>query len=322
MSGLLVYCFGPTMNNEHIKGILKKNGIDSSLPVVSFSSGQINTVYRIGDAHVLKIEKDLDVVAHQPELMQLAAKAGAKVPEVLDSGKTDAGDYLLMRLLPGRTVAGDWFSFNKKQQESLIEQMTEQLKILHSISFSSYAIPRPQQFHSWKQALHTFTDFGGIAEDGLDSLTRRNFECVRDFYFKHESVLDVAEPPVLVHNDVHFENVLHVNGTLTGLVDFDFARQAPKDYELWHILDFFQSPKYYVSQALETAWEKFVLTDELHWLCKYYPAFFTGPDIVIRQKLYLTENIVSTLRDGAVGKFNEKVEAYFKGDWLERVLGH
>lgn len=306
---------------EEIITILKQNGIDPSVPVAAYTSGQINSVYRIGEEYVVKIEKDLDVVAHQPELMQRAFEAGAKVPEILDVGKIDGGDYLFMRLLPGRTIAEDWFALRKIEQESLIEQLAEQLKILHGISFPTYAIPRPKEFKAWREAIREYTDFSGIDLDSLEQSVRQNFEMVKDFYFAHEAILDDSEPPVLVHNDIHFENILHDEGKLTGLIDFDFARQAPKDYELWHTIDFFECPKYYVDEQLQAVWGKFVLSDELFWLRKYYPELFRGAELATRQRLYVTENIISTLRDGWTNKFNEKVNVYFRTDWLERVLG-
>lgn len=306
--------------DDAIKSILKRNRIDQSVSVVAFTSGQVNEVFKIGRELVLKVEKDLDVVSHQSELIERAFKVGAMVPEVLDVGKTDYGDYLLMRLVPGRTVAKDWFDFSKVTQEVLMEQLAEQLQILHSISFNKYASQRPKEYGSWREALREYTDFNGINLNAFDKETQRNFDTVKSFYFEHETLLDDAEAPVLVHNDVHFENMLHVDGKLTGLIDFDFARQAPKDYELWHIVDFFQRPKHYVDEPLEVAWERFILTDELKWLRNYYPALFSTTELATRQRLYQIENIASTIRDGAVKKFNEKVEVYFKGDWLERAL--
>jgi len=308
------------MTDLTVKKILERNHIDASLSESVYPSGQINTVYRVGEKYALKIEKELDVVAHQPELMRLAFEAGAKVPEVLDAGSLDDVDYLLMRQMPGRRVAEDWFDFSEEQKGSFMEQLADELKKLHGISFSQYAIPRPQEFLSWKEALHVYTDFGGIDPEKLDERTRTNFDHIKNFYQAHEIILEQSDPPVLVHNDIHFENILHQDGILTGLLDFDFARQAPKEYELWHIIDFFCYPKYYVEEPLEERWKSFVLTNELSLLCRAYPELFSSPDMLIRQRLYLTEDLVSTLRDGATDKFNQKMETYFYSDRLEKVL--
>lgn len=304
-----------------IKKILEKNHLDTSLLESLYSSGQINAVYRVGEDYVVKIEKELNVVAHQPELMRLAFEVGVKVPEVLDAGSVDGMDYLLMRQMPGRRVAEDWLDFSDVQKRSFMEQLAGELQKLHSISFSQYAIPRPQEFSSWKEALHVYTDFGGIDPEKLDEKTWKNFEDLKAFYLAHEDLLEPSDPPVLVHNDIHFENILHKDGVITGLLDFDFARQAPKDYELWHIIDFFRYPNYYVDAPLEEKWKSFILTNELPLFSHAYPALFSSPDILTRQRLYLTEDLVSTLRDGATDKFNQKMEAYFYSDWLEKTLG-
>ncbi|OGL95758.1 hypothetical protein A2348_03985 [Candidatus Uhrbacteria bacterium RIFOXYB12_FULL_58_10] len=225
-----------------------------------------------------------------------------------------------MTKMPGQRLSSGWFDLSKSQQEAMLSQISDQLRLFHSISFDTYAIPRPLQNSSWKDALRAYTDLPEQAPEQADERTRANFATLRNFYLEHESVLSVATAPVLVHNDIHFDNVLHQNGMLTGILDFDFARQAPRDYELRQIIDFFQSPKYLVSERDEPVWDGFEATDELRLLRKYYPELFDSPDMVTRQKLYLTETIVTAMRDGAFYKFNEKVETYFNTEWLERVL--
>ncbi len=308
------------MNSTLIQSILQKNNIDPASTVTPFSSGQINAVYDVAGTFVLKVEKSLDVVGHQSEILSLARAAGAKVPVVVDAGTIDGVGYLLMTKISGRLLSQVWLGFDAAQKQSAMEQLAQQLKILHGVSFDGYAIPRPLAFDSWKDALCAYTDFSGVDVGGLDDRTRENFLTLREFYASHEYLLEDAGRPVLVHNDVHFDNVLYENGVITGIIDFDFARQAPKDYELWHILDFFQSPKYFVDKEAASLWENFALTNELGVLRSSYPEPFAVPDLASRIRLYVTEDILSTLKSGATGKFNEKVGAYFGGEWLESVL--
>jgi len=303
-----------------IQKILTKNQFDEATKVSLFSGGQINSVYQIGEALVLKIENELDVTPHQPEIMSLALRAGAKVPKILDFGQIDGKRYLLMSKISGRKLSEDWFSFSDEQKENLIRQIVEQLKIFHSIGFAKYSSRRPNEFDNWETAIDWLTNLDRIEVDKIAGRHREDFELVRDFYLSHKQLLYDSDPPVLVHNDLHFENILHEGGELTGIIDFDFARQAPKDYELWHLLDSLRVPKYFVEEKLEKSWENFKVGQEIAWFKKYYPELFEKKDLITRIKLYITEDIIGDLLDGASDKFHQKVDDYFRNDWLEKNL--
>ncbi len=252
--------------------------------------------------------------------MNKACAAGAKVPRAIDCGNIDGASYLLMTKLPGKHLSEDWHLLAESERESLIAQIVEQLKIFHNISFGAYSSMRPREFANWENALDFLTNIDRIDQSKLDAETRKNFVAYSDFYKAHKGILKNSSAPVLVHNDFHFENILHDGDTLTGIIDFDFARQAPKDYELWHMLDFFLAPKYYVEEKTEPLWEHYRLGNEISLFKKYYPELFAGSDLVTRLRLYMGDVLVSSLDDGAFGKFNEKFGTYCNTDWLERVI--
>lgn len=307
------------MKNDEklIEKIVSKNGITGSVPIFRFEGGQVNRVYQIGQDYVLKIENNLDVTEHQSEIIALAVSAGAKVPKILDAGELDGSRYLLMEKVNGRKLSEDWMGFSEVQKKSLMDQIAEQLKIFHSIKFDAYALPRSRQFDNWEAAIDSYTHFDDVDKTKLDAQTLANFESLEKFYYGHKSILRDSSKPVLVHNDLHFDNILHQDGVLTGIIDFDFARQAPRDYELWHLLDFFCTPVYFVEEKLEDRWRGFKVGDEIKNLKTSYPDLFKTPDLITRTKLYLTESLISDLSAGAVQKFDERFNCYFKESWLE-----
>lgn len=297
-----------------------RNGIIAPFDVLRFEGGQVNRVYQIGEDYVLKIENNLDVTEHQSEIIALAVSAGAKVPKILDAGELDGSRFLLMEKVNGRKLSEDWMNFSEVQKENLMAQIAEQLRIFHSINFDAYALPRPRQFDSWEAAIDSYTHFDDVDKTELDAQTLANFESLERFYKEHKSILRDSSEPVLVHNDLHFDNILHQDGVLTGIIDFDFARQAPRDYELWHLLDFFCTPVYFVEEKLEDRWRGFKVGDEIVNFKNSYSELFEVPDLLTRTKLYLTESLVSDLSAGAIQKFNERFENYFKDFWLEKYL--
>lgn len=304
-----------------ISKILAKNGVPSESSIKRYEGGQINYVYQIGDDYVLKIEKDLDVTPHQASIVQLAFDAGAKVPRIFDSGEIDSKNYILMERMEGKKLSEGWMDFDEGQKENFIRQICEQMKIFHSIKFDKYSPQRPKEFDTLLEAIDWQTNLDDVDLKDLDDTTRGNFEKVRQFYEDNKMILDERDTAVFVHNDLHFDNILYEGDQVTGIIDFDFTRQLAKDYELWHIVDFFLVPKYYLgTEELEQIWKGFELGNELKLFKKYYPELFDHPDLTDRLRLYFIDQIVSDLRDGAVMKFNERIEPYFESDWLERSL--
>jgi aminoglycoside phosphotransferase len=80
-----------------------------------------------------------------------------------------------------------------------------------------------------------------------------------------------TEELVVVHGDASFANVLWDDNKITALLDFEWARFAPRDLELLHILG----------------------TEGLNWLKHDYPELFEHPRLVEHLWIY---DVASTLR--------------------------
>lgn len=309
-----------TAHRDLIGSVLRKNNLNPLLPATRYTGGQINFVYQVGDDFVLKIERDLDVTPHQESIVKLAVEAGAKVPKILDAGNIAGRRYLLMERLRGEKLSHSWHTFSEDQKESFINQICEQMKILHSIKFDNYSPQRPREFDNFLEAIEWQMRQINIDQETLDNTTKTNLDLIKQFYQDHKEILDERGTAVFVHNDLHFENILFEREEITGIIDFDFSRQFPKDYELWHIVDFFFAPTYYVEKKLEPMWMNFQLGNELNCFKKYYPDLFNHPHLLTRLRLYFLDQMLGDLQDGAIYKMNERVEAYFRGGWLETYL--
>lgn len=307
-------------HGELIDSVLKKNNLDLTLPVKRYTGGQINFVYQVGDDFVLKIEKDLDVTHHQESIVKLAVEAGAKIPKIQDVGEVDGHRYLLMDRIQGEKLSGSWHTFSETQKESFIRQICEQMKILHSIKFEKYSPQRPKEFDTLLESIEWQMSETKVDDSKLDEVAKTNLDLLNQFYEENKKILDERGGAVFVHNDLHFENVLFDGDQISGIIDFDFSRQFAKDFELRCLVDFFFAPKYYVEEKLEPIWIEFQLGKELDWFKKYYPELFNHPQILTRFRLFIMNQILCDVRDGAVYKMNERVDAYFKGDWLEKNL--
>ena len=306
---------------EILNTVIKKNSFLNGLPVKQFTGGWVNHTYLIGDKYVVKIEKDLDVLIHQPKIIEKLLSAGAKVPRVFDYGTVNGKSYLLMEKIPGRKLSESWPSFDPGLKEQFIIQIVGQLKIFHSIHFDRYSLRSlNREFDNFKDFLKSLTDFGIIDESKLDDTTAKNLSLLKTYYQDHDHVLDETGTAVLVHNDMHFENVMYENDKVTGIIDFDLTRQAPRDYELWHMIDFFNKPDRYVEEQTKSIYESYVGDGDIQLLKKYYPELFSHEHLPERLRLYLIDDLLGHLQDGYTDNFNQRTDHYFKTDWLERQL--
>jgi len=87
----------------------------------------------------------------------------------------------------------------------------------------------------------------------------------------------------VVHGDASFANVLAVDGRVTALIDYEWARLGPPDAELVSL----------VRQAGHWRAERPDYPPIMRWLEEDYPEMFAAPDL--RERVWLTE-LVYVLR--------------------------
>lgn len=322
-------------NNQKIIGqILKINNLSISENIPRFASGQINRVYDINEKYVLKIEGDIErkkgLFKHQPEITEKLLDAGVKVPRIIDYGEVDGNEYLLMEKVRGMNLSYKWLKFNDSQRENIIIQLAEQLQKIHSIVFGNFALPmcRKERFSNFQEAVKDSIQFEKIDKMKLNNNLRGCMEYLEEFYEKNISSISNNEESVLVHNDFHFENIFCIEDQITGIIDWDWSCQAPRDYELWKLVDYFYNPADYVEEGLESAYSQYVPKNEIKVLRKNYPKLFEADALCEKIRLYFLENIIRLIVDTQAGiwsdnvlaKTEKKIEVIYKSNWLEKML--
>jgi aminoglycoside phosphotransferase len=324
------------IDSKIIQFAISKNKL-GLLEANRFSSGVVNRVYNLGNKYALKIEGDGGVPGEpilKPavELTEKLLAKGAKIPRILDYDTVEGTDYILMEMIPGNNLSYDWMSFPDILKEKLIAQLAEQLQIWHSIYFEKYCITIKSQksFDNLQPAIERLSvkEINGIKKDKLPKEFLPSVEVLENFYHANIASLSETSTAVLVHQDIHLENIFCVGDKLTGIIDLDWTSQAPRDYELWKILDTFHAPKYTVEEKLEHLYEGYQMTKELNWLKKYYPALFTVPNLTNRIRLYYLDSLLETVIDWQNGRWSEKaltkvsdkVRDFYQTSWLDEIL--
>ena len=127
-------------------------------------------------------------------------------------------------------------------------------------------------FYDW--TLRTKNIFVPLYEKArkLDLFSDEEREFIDAAYKKFDSYLESKEI-VLVHNDLHFDNIFYSNGKIK-LIDFERAIYAPLDFELDILYRMVRMPWKFASEETE----KYVKLDDYENIMKYIEKYY--PELV------------------------------------------
>lgn len=320
-------------DSEIIKLVANKNRLVLNFEPTRYASGFVNHVY---DLHkfVLKMEDGSEyykgILKPQGEIIEKLVKAGAKVPQAVDAGDFEGRFYVLMEKLPGTNLSYDWLKFSSAEKENFIQQIAHQLQIFHSIQFDDYAITilAKKRFKNLQNAVANFINFKKIDKSKLKKEYVKDVEFLENFFEKNIHILDEKNTAVLVHTDISLENVFYQDNKITGIIDWDWVCQAPKDYELWEISDAFYNPKRRVEDHLKPLYEGYQMIEEFGLLKKYYPDLFSAPNLANRVRIFIMDDLIDRYVYYQNGKGTEnlliearrQIKDFYQEGWLSRCL--
>jgi aminoglycoside phosphotransferase (APT) family kinase protein len=289
-----------------IREVIRRLAPDVTGPLARLAGGQTNAAYAIGDV-VVRINCDLaqpDRLAREATVLASLARV-SPVPRVLGYAATPAigvVEALATTRLDGVKLSHVWPTAPIADRQSYLVDLTRLLSAIHAVRPSGFGqiiqtsgadLCAPGA--TWKDVwLVSFTEAlaearsANVVAGGAD---RALLDEVEQLAWTNVAKLQIANP-CLVHNDVHFGNVLVGRDprtgrpVVTGLLDFERSLSAPIDYELDILARFFCWPKLFV----EEEWEERVDRDDfravLPALRQLHPAMFDVPHLADRLALY------------------------------------
>lgn len=316
----------------HIVEICKSCNLPSPQVITPYTSGQINYVYNIDGRYVIKIEGKeayaTGIFSHQEELMQRLAGVGAKIPKIIAIGEKPV-KFLLMEKIEGTALVNDWPALARSQQRSFVEQIATQMKLIHSLKYKNFSTSAytHAEFTTLAEAYNDHYRCLKVNTEGFTPELQEAFARIEDFYRTHKTLLD--DPtlrPVCIHGDFHFGNIFHKDGKITGVIDWDWSAQMPKEYEFLNIVGFYYQPYKYVEESLEAKY-KAPLIEEMTWFRNAYPALFAHPHLVDIVRLWHLPSFIDDFYWYEHGRWNEEVMYdvvrrmdFILGEGLKRLL--
>jgi aminoglycoside phosphotransferase (APT) family kinase protein len=206
-------------------------------------------------------------------------------PPVLETGVSRAGEWMLSERVPGEPLSRAWGRLAEETRRDAVHQLGERLKLIHATPPPAAAdAARPESPHVIEpdrlvQLVARARTLPHVDPTVIDGAARMIAHCA--------PALDDPSAWVLVHGDLHFENILWADGRISAVLDFEFARRGPRDLDLATLLRFCAEPRLHVADDYAADTNARDYRQVPGWLWEVYPELFDTPHLRSRMAIYL-----------------------------------
>ena len=259
-------------NNESIFG---KNP-----QIKKINVGFTNTIYEINDSFIVKICSNVNNEENFKKEIDFynKNKDNTYIPKLYYSSidkKIVPYNYEIIEKIKGVSLYNVWHKYSESEREDIIKQLCIFMKQMHSIKGNNY---------NWSEYFKNrfITIYEKIKE--LNIFNDNEESMLKEVFSNFDKYLDSSEF-VLIHNDLHFDNIFIDNGTIK-IIDFERSMYAPKDYELDIIYRMIRKPWKFASEENEKYTKLSDYENIISYIGKYYPEIMETPFLYKRLAIY------------------------------------
>ena len=265
-----------------IKKIIKQNeslfGTNPNFEKIN--TGFTNTLYKVNNFYIVKICTEIDNEENFKKEISFynSNKVNALIPRLYYSN-TEKKDvpyfYEILEKVNGVSLYNVWHTYTEEQRENIIKQLCDAMKQMHCIKGNRYSWPEYMKkefipLYEKSKELNIFSD----EEQRLLEQAYSDF----DMYLESDEF-------VLVHNDLHFDNIFVDNGIIK-IIDFERSMYAPKDFELDIFYRMIRKPWKFASEETEEYTDASQYLNIMSYVNKYYPDLVNTPNLYERLSIY------------------------------------
>lgn len=242
--------------------------------------GFTNTIYDVNTKFIIKICTNLnneECFKREIEFYN-ANKDNDLIPKLYYSNiyKKDIPYYYeIIEKIEGVSLYNVWHTFSEKEREDIIKQLCDAMKKMHSNKGVSY-----NWIDKFKNEFKSLFDYAIdrnlFFEDEISTLEKA--------YSLFDKYLESSEF-VLVHNDLHFDNIFINNGKIK-IIDFERAIYAPRDFELDILYRMIRKPWKFASEEAEEFTNINDYSNIMLYIEKYYPELINIDNLHKRLAIY------------------------------------
>lgn len=242
--------------------------------------GFTNTLYRINDSYIVKVCTDINNEEDFKKEIDFynLNKENTLIPKLYysDTMKEDVPYfYEILEKVNGVSLYNVWHTYSEEQREDIIRQLCDAMKQMHSIKGDRY---------NWTEYMKK--EFNPLYEKAkeLNIFSDEEQKLLEQAYSDFDKYLESYEF-VLVHNDLHFDNIFVDNGRIK-IIDFERSMYAPRDFELDIFYRMIRKPWKFASEETEEYTDASQYSNIMSYINKYYPELVNIPNLYERLGIY------------------------------------
>ena len=265
-----------------IKQILlhNKNLLGDKPQVNKINIGFTNTLYSINDKYIVKICTNINNEKNFQKEVNFynSNKENNLIPKLFFSDtnkRTIPYMYEILEKIDGVSLYDVWHKLDESEREDIIRQLCDAMKKFHRNKGKNY---------DWvKKTSELFIDLYKKAKEAY-LFTAEEYNLLDEAYIKFPKFLESKEF-VLVHNDLHFDNIFYKNGKIK-LIDFERSIYAPKDFELDILYRMIRKPWKFANEENEKYTKLNDYENIMNYIKKYYSELINIDNLYIRLAIY------------------------------------
>lgn len=253
----------------------------SENPIVNkINVGFTNTIYNVNDLFIVKICSDY---GNEDDFLKeinfyKSNEGNILIPKLYISNiSKDEVPYMyeIIEKIDGVSLYNVWHLLEDSEREDVIKKLCVSMKEIHSNVGESY---------DWVEYFSKqFVELNNKAKDlsifSLDEQLKLDYVYSRMSYYLSSTEF------VLIHNDLHFDNIFYNNGELK-IIDFERSMYAPLDFELDILYRMVRMPWKFASEETEEFTKEEDYKNIMSYLDKYYPEILSIPNLYERLAIY------------------------------------
>lgn len=216
------------------------HGLGDIRKIVAASGGVRNECYIVNDELVARFNtRDPQFAKFRNEQVAYELLHGSDLPVpdtvLLDESRSLVPyDAIVVTRLPGVNVAESCRELSPTQVEELAREAGTCLALLHGLTFPVFgklSALDDEPFHSWPDYFNDYARRYMAAarrQELVDSALPSRLEAL---LADTADLLAGVTSGVLVHSDFHYENILQIEGRLSGILDFEWSLAGDPAYD-------------------------------------------------------------------------------------------
>ena len=221
------------INSETLQAIWAAQGLGPVITVQPAARGSNNLATVVNNAYVIRFDAlDLPLPCrYEGEKLAYDRMRAMNIPApeviALDTSKALVPyHYVILSKIEGRPLIDDWADFSAEQQAEIGFSAGRYLALLHEIEFDGFGKLSRLDSTPWPCWYDHVEDFfqryaPGLVERGV--IDTALYDRMLSNITRLRPEFDFSGSGRLVHSDYQFENLLHQDGVISGIIDFEWS---------------------------------------------------------------------------------------------------